>query len=64
MHLMRKTLWAIVNNTKLEPTQPTKLIVLKNIDKNAKSIIGLELSNLELHHINLDESSKEIWDKL
>jgi hypothetical protein len=29
-----------------------------------KSIIGLSLSDSELHHVEIDKSSKEIWEKL
>ena len=59
LHLMSKNLWGIVKDTEIEPTQPpAKVVEWKNRDNHAKSIIGLALSNLELHHIDLDKSSK------
>jgi hypothetical protein len=34
----------------------------ERIDDKEKSIIGLALSDSELHHVDIDKSSKEIWE--
>jgi hypothetical protein len=60
MQLMNKNLWGIVKGTEAEPTNPNKLIKWQSKDDKEKAIIGLSLSNSELHHVDLDESSKEI----
>ena len=65
LHLMIKNLWGIVKGIETEPTQPpTRVVEWKNRDNHAKSIIGLALSDSELHHIDLDKSSEEIWEEL
>ena len=58
LHLMSKNLWGIVKGIESEPTQPRRVVELKNRDNHAKSIIGIALYDLELHHIDLDKSSK------
>jgi hypothetical protein len=60
MQLMNKNLWGIVKRTKTTPADPNKLIEWESRDDKEKSIIGLSLSNSELHHVDLDKSSKEI----
>ena len=62
---MSKNLRGIVKGIETEPTQPpARVVEWKNRDNHAKSIIGLALSDSKLHHIDLDKSSKEIWEKL
>lgn len=56
-------MWSIVNGTEIAPTD-AKNIDWESIDEKAKSIIGLALSNSELHHVDFKKSSKQIWDGL
>jgi hypothetical protein len=60
MQLMNKNLWGIVKGTEATPADPNKLIEWESRDDKEKSIIGLALSDSELHHVDLDKSSKEI----
>jgi hypothetical protein len=53
-------LLGILKGIEVEPTQHNKLIESKRKDAKAKSIIGLTLSYLKLHHIDMEKSSKEI----
>ena len=64
LHLTSKNLWGIVKGIESEPTQPPIVVELKNRYNHAKSIIGLALSDLELHHIDLDKSYEKIWEEL
>ncbi|KAH9327354.1 hypothetical protein KI387_007532, partial [Taxus chinensis] len=64
MQLMNKNLWGIVNGKETTPTDASKLLEWQSRDDRAKAIIGLALSDSELHHVDLDKSSKEIWDTL
>ncbi|KAH9291344.1 hypothetical protein KI387_043468, partial [Taxus chinensis] len=64
MQLMNKNLWGIVNGKETAPTDASKLLEWQSRDDRAKAIIGLALSDSELHHVDLDKSSKEIWDTL
>ena len=62
---MSKKLWGIVKGTETYPPQlPAKVVEWKNRDNHAKSIIGVALFDSELHHIDLDKSSEEIWEEL
>jgi hypothetical protein len=54
----------IVKGTEQSPTDPNKLLEWQSKDDKAKAIIGLALSDSKLHHIDLEKSSKEIWDNL
>ena len=64
MKLMNKNLWGIFKGTEAKPTDLNKLIEWKSIDDKEKSIIDLALSDSELHHIDPDKSTKEIWENL
>ena len=65
LHLRSKNLRGIVKGIETKPTQPlARVVEWKNKDNHAKSIIGLAVSDSELHHIDLDKSSKEIWEEL
>ena len=65
LHLTSKNLWGIVKGIETEPTQPlARVVEWKNKDNHAKSIIGLAVFDSELHHIDLDKSSEEIWEEL
>jgi hypothetical protein len=69
MQLMNKSLWGIVKGTEQAPRDPikldpNKLLEWKSRDDKAKAIIGLALIDSELHHVDLEKSSKEIWDTL
>jgi hypothetical protein len=59
---MNKNLWGIVKGIEQSPTDPNKLLEWQSRDDKAKAIIGLALSDSELHHVDLEKSSKEIWD--
>jgi hypothetical protein len=60
MQLMNKSLWRIFKGTEATPADRNNLIEWESRDDKAKAIIGLTLSDSELHHIDLDKSSKEI----
>jgi hypothetical protein len=63
MQLMNKNLWGIVKGTEQSPTDPNKLLnEWQSRDDKAKAIIGLALLDSKLHHVDLEKSSKEIWD--
>jgi hypothetical protein len=64
MELMNKNLWGIVKGTKTTPANPNKVIAWQSGDDKAKAIIGLALSDLELHQVDLDQSFEEIWENL
>jgi len=46
------------------PIDANKLLDWSIRDDKAKAIIGLALFDTELHHVDLDKSSTEIWDNL
>lgn len=64
MQLMNKNLWEIVKGIGKSLTNPNKLLEWQSIDDKAKIIIGLALVDSELHLIDLEKSSKVIWDNL
>ena len=64
MQLMNKNLWGIVKGTEATLVDLSTLIEWESRDDKAKAIIGLTLSNSELHHVDLDKSSKEILENL
>ena len=53
MQLMNKNLWEIVNGKEQLPTDPNKLLEWQSKDNKAKDIIGLALSDSELHHVKI-----------
>lgn len=61
---MNKNLWGIVNGSEAAPTDAKELLEWKNKYDKAKSIIGLSLSDSQLHHVDLTKTSKEIWEHL
>lgn len=61
MQLMNKYPRELIKETKQLPIDPNKLLEWIENDK-AKSIFGIGLSNLELHHLGLETSLKEMWD--
>ena len=64
MQLTNKNIQGIIKGTEPTPKDPNKLIEWQSIDDKAKAIIDLALSDLELHHVDLDKSSKDIWNNL
>ena len=60
MQLMNKNLWVVVKGTETSPTNPNGLVEWESIDDKAKAIIGLALVDSDLHHIDLERSSKVI----
>ena len=52
MHLMNRGLWSIVKGTKEAPIDPRLLVEWENKEEKAKSIIGLALSDTQLHLID------------
>jgi hypothetical protein len=60
MQLKNKNLWGIVKGTKAALTNLNNLIEWESRDDKEKSIIGLAISESELHHVDLDKTSKEI----
>lgn len=64
MQLMNKKLWVIVKRIETTPRDLTKILKWQSRYDKVKAIIGLALSDSELHHINFEESSKVIWENL
>lgn len=64
MQFLNKYLWDIVNGTEVVPTNAKKKIDWESREEKAKSIIGLALSDSQLHRVDLEKFSKEIWDEL
>jgi hypothetical protein len=64
MQLMNKKFWVIVKRIDAALVDLNNLIEWESRHDKEKSIIGLTLSDLELHQIDLDKSSKEIWENL
>ena len=64
MHLMNRGLWSIVKGTEQAPNDPRLLVEWKKKEEKAKAIIGLALSDMQLHLIDLAKSSNEIWEEL
>ena len=48
----------------LAPKDPNKLIEWKSSNDKEKAIIDLALLDPELHHVDLDKSSKDIWNNM
>jgi hypothetical protein len=64
LQMMHKNLWGIVKGTEKEPTDPRQLIEWEKREDRAKSILGLSLADSQLHLINLEKSSEEMWEQL
>jgi hypothetical protein len=64
MHLMNRGLWSIVKGTEQAPNDPRVLVEWQKREEKAKAIIGLALSDMQLHLIDLAKSSNEIWEEL
>jgi hypothetical protein len=50
---MNKNLWGIVKGIKATSANQNKMIEWERRDDKEKSIIGLSLSDSELHHIDI-----------
>jgi len=61
---MNKNLHRILMGTEKSLMNPNKSLEWKNRDDKDKYIIFLALLDLELYHIDMEISSKIIWDKL
>lgn len=57
-------LWGIVKGNGQSPIDQNKSLEWQRRDDKAIAIIGLCLSDFELHHVDVEKSSKEIWDNL
>ena len=64
MHLMNKGLWNLVKGTEKAPIDAKLLSEWEKREDRAKAIIGLGLSDTQLHLVDLAKSSKDIWEKL
>lgn len=64
MHLMNKGLWNLVKGTEKAPTDAKLLSEWEKREDKAKAIIGLGLSDTQLHLVDLAKSSKDIWEQL
>jgi hypothetical protein len=64
MQLMNKNPWKNVKGTKAALADPKTLIEWESRDDKTKAMISLSLSDLELHHVDVDKSSKEIYENL
>lgn len=61
---MNTNLWGIVKGTEVAPVDPNTLKEWENKDDKEKFIIILSLLDSEIHHVDMDKSSKEIWENL
>jgi hypothetical protein len=64
MQLMNKNLCRIVKGIEPELVDLNKLIEWQSKVDKVKAIIGLAFFDSELHHVDLEKSSKEIWKNL
>jgi hypothetical protein len=64
LQMMHKNLWGIVKGTEKAPTDPKQLIEWEKREDRAKSILGLSLADSQLHLIDLEKSSEEMWVQL
>lgn len=55
MHLMNKGLWSIVKGTKKAPTYAELFTDWKKRELKVETIIGLGLSNAQLHLVDLGD---------
>ena len=62
--MMSMNLQSIVKGTERAPTDARHLNEWEKREERAKSILGLSLSDSQLHLIDLQKSSAEIWDEL
>ena len=61
---MNRGVWSIVKGTKKTPSDPRLLVEWEKKEEKDKVVIGLALSDTQLHLIDLEKSSKVIWEKL
>lgn len=61
---MHKNLCGLVKGQEPTPQDPKQLVDWLKWEDKSKSIIGLSLSNSQLHLLNLEKSSAQIWEKL
>jgi hypothetical protein len=64
LHLMSRNLWGIVKGTEKAPTDVRQLLEWEKREERAKSILGLSLSDSQLHLIDLSKSSTQMWEQL
>ena len=62
LFLMSKNLWGIVDGSKTIPTDLTQLSAWEKREERDKSMIGLTLLDSQLHLIDLNKSSTEMWE--
>ena len=55
MHLMNKGVWIIVKGTEKAPSDPRLLVEWERKEEKDKAIIGLALSDTQLHLIDLEK---------
>jgi hypothetical protein len=61
---MSRNLWGIVKGTEKEPTDARQLLEWEKRDERDNSILGLSLSDSQLHIIDLRKSSTQMWEQL
>ena len=64
LFLLTKNLWGIVDGSETTLTDPTLLSAWEKREERDKSIIGLTLSDSQLHLIDLNKYSTEMWEQL
>ena len=64
MHLMNKGLWSVVKGTEKASADAKLFDEWEKKEDMAKAIIGLGLSDDQLHLIDIGKTSKEIWEHL
>ena len=57
-------MWNIVKGTEKSPTNPKLFVEWEKKDDKDKDIIGLALLDTQLHLIDSEKSSNEIWEQL
>ena len=64
LFLLTKNLWGIINGSETTPTDQFIKCSKEQGRERAKSIIGLNLSDSQLHLIDLKRSFAEMWEQL
>ena len=63
--LMKDGVWNVVGGKDKKPQSDEKKILhWENLNDKALSLIGLGLGDQVIHHLDFDDTSHKIWDKL
>jgi len=64
LHFMSRNLWGIVKGKEKSPTDDRQLLELEKKEERSKSILGLSLSDSQLHLIDLSKTSTQMWEQM